>query len=785
MKHFTKFGLTLAFAGFSLAATADITGAQAPALSPGFTENKGQLADQDGRPVSNVLFKLSGGPQGMYITGTGLTHVFTKTAAPSLNDEPAKNRQVQWSKVEMVLEGASIKKENIETSMPREGYSNYYYPHCPQGVLNVMTWHKVVIRSVYPGIDWVLLAGDKGVEHDFIVHPGADASQIRMVYKGAEGLVKQDNRLQVKTAYGTLIEGELKSWTEKSMQHVESSFKIKGNKVSFALGKYNKSEAVVIDPPLQWFAPQTSTGMDYAYDASSPRDASGDVCVTGFTDASDYPTLNAYQGSLAANEDMVIFRLDGSGTMIWSTYYGGSDYEAGKGIGTDNSGNCYVTGYTGSANLPVSNTTIYGGGVYDVAILKFDNTGARQWATFYGGLSTDYATALDSDNNGNIYITGYTNSAGFPTLNAIQATKNTSYDAFIIKMDNAGTTQWATFYGGDDEDRARAIKLDQTGTYVHIAGTTLSGGFPTTAGAYQTTNSNAYFAEEGFVAKFDASSAVQFTSFLGATDSDFPQGIAVDPAGNIYVTGYTFSSAWPIVNPGGGAYVDSSQGSIGTHDAFVSQFNSSGSNLLWSTYLGGSAVDMGMSIAADSAGIFIGGLTGSTDFPLMQPADNMFYQSQHGDAGSFNDMFIVWFYLDRNMQWSTFYGDTDNEEIYAITADASGNIFAAGIDNNDIQVLKFNPGIITGMESIIAENDLHIYPSAASDVLNIELASSSTMTLTAEIMSITGQLISRHEMQAAAGSNKFTADVSALAQGTYLLRLTCNDNILTRKFIKK
>jgi hypothetical protein len=742
---------------------------------PGFIENKGQIAEP------TVLFKTAGIQQGMYVTTSGLTHVFTKTMAPSSNEDALRTREVQWSKVEMLLQGAVIKKENIEASAEQAGYTNYYYAHCPQGVLNVKTYEKVIVHSVYPGIDWVLNANEKGIAHDFIVHPGADPSIIKLVYKGAHAIEMQENKLKITTPYGTLYEGDLNTYTTNG-KAVPSSFTIKNTEVSFSLGTYDTKETVVIDPPLQWASQQLSTGMDYAWAVSSPGDGSGHVCVTGFTDATNFPTSNAYQGTLAANEDMFVMRLSAGGAVLWSTYYGGSDYEGGKGIATDNAGNCYVAGYTGSTDFPTANAiqSIYGNGTYDAAILKFNNAGVRQWATFYGGLNFDYANAIDSDANGNIYITGYTNSSSFPTVNPIQATKNTSYDAFVMKIDSTASVSWATFFGGDDEDKARAIALDASGTHVHITGTTLSAAFPTQAGGFQTNNASAYFAEEGFITKFNASNAaVQFSTFCGGSDADFAQGIAVDASGNVYITGYTFSPNFHIVNPGQGAYVDSTLGSAGTHDAFIFETNSTGSTKLWSSYIGGSSVDLAFAIAwHPSFGIYITGRTSSTDFPVMMPSDMLFYQSTHGDGGNFSDMFITWF-NNHNMMWSTFYGNGDDEEAYGITTDTPGNIFVAGVDSLDAKVIKFEPGIVMGINAA-AEESFGLYPDPASDVLYASFESTAQQT-ELRIINLQGQAVRTIDPN---GSKMIKISLDGIAPGVYILEVKQENGIIQKKFVK-
>ena len=162
----------------------------------GFEENKGQLADHKGNPNPDIFFKLNAGGMDMYITTSGITYIFTKTtkiSAGNIGKEKFNNNEeapvkIQRSRVDMNLSGASIKKENIITEQPlAQGNLNYYLGHCPDGILGVQVYQKVTIKAIYPGVDWILYASPsptgragEGLKYDFIVHPGADPSKIKM-----------------------------------------------------------------------------------------------------------------------------------------------------------------------------------------------------------------------------------------------------------------------------------------------------------------------------------------------------------------------------------------------------------------------------------------------------------------------------------------------------------------------------------------------------------------------------------------------------------------------------
>jgi hypothetical protein len=788
----------LLFSAFIFSA-AQFLHAQAPAIAQppraaqmGFTENKGQLVDQDGNPAPDVFFKSCGTGPAIYITNKGLTYVFDQAGDPlPASDKEETKLRMNWAKAEMQLIGADIRKENMVCEDALPGYSNFYYAHCPQGITNVKSYRHITIKNIYPNIDWVFSIDKKGLSHDFILHEGADVNNIRMQYAGTneEVSLNKNNVLKISTDYGTIYEGGLKVYRKNSGEKVKSEFNLHNNILSFHLGKHSQGE-LIIDPPLQWSMPQASSNSDYGYSVAAAKDGSGDVLITGASDGTNFPVLNAYQGLLYGFEDMVVERLNAAGTRLWSTYYGGTDYEQGKSIVSDANGNCYVTGNTGSTNFPVLMATQpgYGGGVYDAAILKFDASGVRQWATWYGGLQNDYGTALTVDASGNVYVTGYTNSTAFPVVSALHGTKNIGYDAFILKLNTSVSVQWATFYGGDDDDKARAIAIDAAGSNVYVTGTTLSGGFPVTAGTFQTSSQSAYNFEDGFILKLSTAQAVQFCSYFGGADADFGQGITVNNSGTIFVTGYTLSGDFPIVNPGNGAYVDSTIGSPGTHDAFVLSCNATGTTQTWGTYFGGTMPDLGFAIAYDAAaGIYICGNTSSTDFPTHQPADNNFYQSVQGDGGTFNDMFIAWFGTNDSLKWSTYYGATTSDEAYGISVDASSNIFVTGVSNDDLEVLKFGPGFTTGVADPADPFIYAGYPVPCENNLAFDITPQESGTILFTFFNTSGQQVKEeiHELEAG-HRGKFEFDLRDLPAGVYFLQMsTSAGKTMAYKFVKK
>ena len=760
----------------------------------GFTPNQGQFANQEGKPAYNVLFKACGTGPGIFVTTSGLTYLFEQSRTElTIDRDETIPRTMDWSAIHMELVGASILKENIVVEDELPGVYNYYYAHCPQGILGVKSYHKVTIKNIYPGIDWVLQADNvNGVSHDFLVHPNGDHRNIVMRYSGLTATldINEKSQLVLTSKYGTMYEGGLKVYRDNVQDEVRAYFNIHNNEVSFLIAGRRRCGLLTIDPPLQWDSLLASTGNDYAYGVAAAKDGSGDVMGCGFTDGSDFPVLNATQGTLSAQEDAVIYRLNANGTRLWSTYFGGTDIDNCKGIATDINGNCYVTGHTGSQDLPVMSSlqANFGGGVYDAFIAKYNTAGVMQWASWRGGTGNDFGTAITCDAVGTCFVAGYTGSTNFPVLNAIHPAKANVNDGFIFSVNGLQVMQWSTYYGGNDEDRCYGVALDAQEQNLCVVGSTNSGNFPTVGNPFQLLNAQAFFTSDAFVLKMPThGQSVVFASYCGGFDDDNGRGVTCDAAGNIYITGYTMSSDFPITDPGGNVYVDSTQNGIGVQDAFIVKCNPTGTTRLWSTYFGGTGSDYATGIAFDQfVGIYVCGFTSSTDLPVMQPADLNYYQSTQGDGGSFNDMFIAWFDVNDAMAWSSYYGSTNSENAYALSIGQQNEIFMTGDNFNEISVVKFNPGVPTQAPCTIPDLNTIVYPvPASSNVLHVDFYSYNTGVATTEILDIQGKLIKREEHLLSGATNQFVIDISSLPEGCYFLRLNRPEGQELYRFVKK
>lgn len=378
-------------------------------------------------------------------------------------------------------------------------------------------------------------------------------------------------------------------------------------------------------------------------------DSTGNAYVTGYTSAYDFPvTSGAFQTHNHSRfRSVFVTKLNPAGTgLVYSTYLGGNDSDIGRGIAVDLAGNAYVAGSTesdiGFSRFPVTPEafqTTYGGGLDrlrgDAFVTKLNSDGtALVYSTYLGGSTDDAASGVAVDSAGNAYVTGGTFSANFPTTaNAFQRTFR-NIDAFVTKLDSSGRALiYSTFLGGSGAELGAAIAVDSSGS-AYVTGQAGSLDFPITPGAVQPVPAGD---SEIFITKLNAlGNDLSYSTFLGGNDSDRSNSIAVDPAGNAYVTGYTFSTNFPTTPD---AYQRTLRG--GFIDAFVTKLNSTGTSLLYSTYLGGTNDEAGSSIVVDSTGgVYVTGYTGSVNFPTTPGA---FKTGGGSEVFGFNDAFIVKF----------------------------------------------------------------------------------------------------------------------------------------------
>jgi uncharacterized repeat protein (TIGR01451 family) len=559
------------------------------------------------------------------------------------------------------------------------GQVNYFRGNdSSQWHTHVATYGQVKYAGVYPGVDLVYYGTQRQLEYDFIVAPRTDPSLIRLTFLDQTGqhlsqALDTEGNVVVQTPSGALrlhkprvYQDDRGVRREVAGSYVLLAAEASAPVIGFVVAGYDRSQPLVIDPVLSYSTYLGGNGYDQGQGIAV--DAAGNAYVTGVTASSDFPTMNAFQPTLHNVEqgDAFITKFNAAGTaLVYSTYLGGNNRDEGQGIAVDAAGNAYVTGVTASSDFPTMNAfqpTF--GGFLDAFLTKLTPEGFPIYSTYLGGDTDDEGLSIAVDAASNTYVTGITASSNFPTLHAFQATSGGNYDAFITKFDATGTALvYSTYLGGLSLDEGQGIAVDAAGN-AYVTGGTDSSNFPT-MNSFQPLYGGA---EDAFLTKLTAAGALVYSTYLGSFNTDIGQGIAVDAAGNAYVTGLTRSSNFPTLHAfqatGGISSIDS--------DAFITKFNATGTALVYSTYLGGSGDDQGLGIAVDAAGnAYVTGSTGSSNFPTL----NAFQATCAGGDCAFITKLNA---AGTALVYSTYLGSGGNQGL-GIAVDAAGNAYVTGV----------------------------------------------------------------------------------------------------------
>jgi hypothetical protein len=545
---------------------------------------------------------------------------------------------------------------------------------------HVPTYARVKYENVYPGIDLVYYGNQRQLEYDFIVAPGANPHCIAFDVRGAKRIRRDEHGdLLVKVGEDEIRWHKPAVYQEKDgkRQEIKARYAITDkDRVGFTVAKYDTNRPLYIDP-LIYSTYLGGSGTDYGF--AIAVDSSGNAYITGRTNSTNFPTVNPLQPTYGGGVlDAFVAKINSTGSaLVYSTYLGGVGEaggfgEEGFGIAVDGAGNAYVTGATSSTDFPVTagafQTACGGSCKGNAFVTKLNPTGsALVYSTYLGGSGTlgDTGDGIAVDSAGNAYVTGTVSSVDFPvTPNAFQLVfAGGNYDAFVTKFDPTGSALvYSTYLGGSsDADFGKGIAVDSAGN-AYVTGQTGSTDFPT-MNPLQPTNAGS---TDAFVTKFDHTGSAVYSTYLGGSSDDFGYSIAVDNAGDAYVTGATYSTDFPTMNSLQAA-------NAGGPDAFVAKLNASGSALVYSTYLGGSGADAGYGIAVDSAGnAYVTGQCGSTDFPTMNPL-----QPAYGGGGY--DAFVSEVNaLGLTLVYSTYLGGSNIDDGYSIAVDSAGNAYVTG-----------------------------------------------------------------------------------------------------------
>ena len=551
---------------------------------------------------------------------------------------------------------------------------------------NLPTYRYVSLGEVWSGIEVKLKATQKTVEKLFYVQPGADPSKIVVEVGGAKGLkLSKDGEIIIKTGLGDLKLSKPIAWQEKEGKKlpVEVSYKLIGkNRYSFVVAKADPSVPIVIDPILQ----STYLGgsdIDVAY-ALAIHPTTGDVYVAGSTISYNFPkTTGGAKASRGDYQwDAFVARLNSSLTQILqATYLGGYNNDFAYALAIHpTTGDVYVAGETWSTDFPktTGGAQPSSGGYLDAFVARLNSSLTQiLQATYLGGYNNDYAYALAiHPTTGEVYVAGGTLSDEFPgTSGGAQASIRGSSDAFVARL-NSSLTQilQATYLGGRGADWARALAIHPTTGEVYVAGRTDAKNFPKTTGGAQASHVDW---SDAFVARLNSSlTQILQATYLGGSGNDYAYALAIHPTtGDVYVAGETQSTNFP--NTSGGAQANYSGD---WNDAFVARLNSSLTQILQATYLGGSGRDYAYALAIHptTGDVYVAGNTVSKDFPGTSGGA----QASYGGLG---DAFVARLNssLTQILQ-ATYLGGRSGDDAYALAIHpTTGEVYVAGYTSSD------------------------------------------------------------------------------------------------------
>jgi hypothetical protein len=506
---------------------------------------------------------------------------------------------------------------------PVSGKSNYFIGRDPaKWRTGVAHYARVKYEAIYPGIDALFYGNQRQLEYDFMVAPGADPARIKLDFKDVDAVsINSDGDLIIRKNGGDIVQRKPVAYQDIAGQRrtISAVYTISnsisgGREVGINLGAYDTRELLVIDPIVAFSTYFGGSNPDGG--TAITTDSSGFAYITGNTVSTDFPTVNAEQSSYGGGfGDAFISKIsiDGS-TIIYSTYLGGNSLDSGKGIAVDSSGNAYVTGVTTSQNFPTVSAfqPSWTGNGEASFVASLNSSGSSLRYSTYLAVSGPFsaeAAGIAVDSSGSAYVTGRTDAQDFPTMNPIQPTNH-------------------AFNESVPEDNAFITKLSPNG------------------------------------------SSLVYSTYLGGsgqvdTCGDQGNGIAVDLGGNAYVTGSTCSADFPTAN----ALFSTFHGDF---DAFVTKINAAGSALVYSTYLGGEAADVGYGITTDEQrNAYVTGTTRSTGFTTTTPF-------QLAPGGGY-DLFVSVFNQNgSNLVYSTRYGGSGDDFGRAIAVDRSGQAVVTG-----------------------------------------------------------------------------------------------------------
>jgi hypothetical protein len=766
-----------------------------------FVENLGQWD-------SKVAYMARKQGMSAWLQKDGITFRFEKRNACNLT---------QGVTIQMTFEGAS-ERVLLEGEGRQSSKHNFFIgKDRSQWRSGISSYAQVVYDNLYDGVDLCVREQEGWLEYDVLLSEGADLSDVVICCEGLKGLMIDENGILVmETEFGLITQKPPKAWYELPSGDrlpVTCNFrKIDNRRYGFAV-ENDLGLALVIDPGLEWSTFLGAGGFDRIICLG--LDVSGNVIVSGETWSMDFPTTyGVYDTTHNGQCDIFVSCLTANGdSLLWSTFIGGSGRDEPYDLAIDNQGRPTVVGVTMSSDFPTTpgafDTTLSGQRDAVMVRLNADGTGLV-YSTYLGGSEEDWICTIDLNGSGETYVGGYTSSADFPTTpGTYDTTHNGLRDAFVAHLNADGSDLlYSTFLGGSNHEgwaydinifitRQMALALDISGEVV-IAGMTASPNFPTTPGAYDTSYNGSY---DIFVTRLNtAASDIIYSTFLGgiSTDYAYAKDLVLAASGVVTIAGATYSSDFPTT---AGAYNENYNSDA---DVFVAQFDATASNLLYSTYIGGTVEDFALSITVDNQDKII--ITGGCrqNFPTTSGAfdttwnglEDVFVSRMSLDGNGQADLLYSTYLGGPGYDWATSVAIVDDSTLviagqagvgFPTTASAYDTSFNYG--GQDGFVCKFSPYV--GIE----ENKMHeplaskmlgpVFPNPSYNEFNYNINLTQASEVKVCVVDVTGRLIETLiNEQLPTGIHHFSwHPPKELANGIYFLNLQAGDYTTTEKLL--
>ncbi len=752
-------------------------------------ENKGQVVTHDLKSVAGLSYYYSDRQNSVFFFKDRVEYLLTSCEATG--KDAGMHTKVSQRKV--VLHFVNSNSDAAAAGLQcQKGALNYFTNG--NSVTGVHHFKTVSYTNIYNGVDLEYTVTDAGLKYNFIVHPFADPSQIKIAYSGAiERQQLEGGALITETQVGQLTDHKPVSMQNGKI--IETNYAMNGNKLTFVIGAYDKSKQLTIDPLVLFTSSYMGGDKEDIFNEvflKSPTE----LFLSGTTSSVAYPVQDAFDSTYngTVDNDICITKTDPTTNVLYySTYIGGNDNEAVEGMAVDTNGFVMIAGQTASSNYPVTSGVIgttYSG-TLDGCITRLDSSGGSlNFSTFFGGNGVDRINAIHYDFLGQPIFGGFTFSSDLPVANAYDSSANGGMDGFVARMNITGTALlYSSYIGGTSLDEVNdvAATFPVTGAPPSIiyAGRTISNDLPLANALYSINNGGGGDVMIGI--QNTATATLEYSTYYGGTAVERVTAFTLFNDSILAITGYTGSSDFPYVSP--------FQTYSGVVDGYIIKMNPFTNIVTFSTCIGGPNEDIATDIEQDDmGGIHISGYSLSPGLPVYN-----FYDSVYGGNAK-EDIFLASFDNSNSLQYLSYLGDTANEVALGISV-------LSGLSSHSIALCGYATGagypIITPYDSsfngvtdgvyaiFLFSNTISIgikdqskeatsvLASLGADKYDLIIKDGCYQNKSYKLMDMAGKVIAAAKL----AQSRTRVSLSELPHGNYIIFLT-NENDQSRQYFK-